>query len=186
VNAAFLLVSVACFTGQTGGGAGKPELVKPPAASPAPVASTASGSCDGCGEREHKLRDRFAARRSDCGCETAPKACCHKTWTAPACDACERESIFSKLKARLGSHGCCDSGCGTSGCAPSAPAPAKAEPVNPPKKIPTGPPAKAGIQGQPLPGIGASTTPTIEVAPVPAGPAVPAPPTITTEPRSPF
>jgi hypothetical protein len=204
VKAALLLVTAACFTGQAppAAGGGKPELVKPPAVWPAPVASSVApgcGACDTCADCGHKHFGGFGgglfSRHSSCdgGCDScAPKAHCHKVWTAPSCntcDSCGHESFFSKLKGKFGGHGhhaaCCDGGCSSGGCAPSV---APAEPVNPPKKMPPPPgkegppPAKVGIDANATPIAPINSAPTIEIV----APAVPAVPSITTQPRSPF
>src|SRR6266436_4932234 len=77
VKAALLLVTAACFTGQAppAAGGGKPELVKPPAVSPAPVTSTvAPGGCDACADCGHRHFARFGGlfNRNSCdgGCDS--------------------------------------------------------------------------------------------------------------------
>jgi hypothetical protein len=214
VNAAFLLVTSACFAGQT------PEVIKgpvgagaPPAKS-APVVSTVvpggcgSAGCSSCCESSgHRL---FGGGRlsglfrhgdsCDCGCSTGGHT---QTWswnTHNSCDTCgsgHGGGLLARFRGGHGSSSCCDAGC--SSCAPSAPAaPAPAgEIINtPPKKMPAPTPAPKTTSA---PGLtpGLTPAPTTTFAPMPTitpsspiievvPPTVPAVPSVTNQPRSPF
>ena len=168
MNAAFLLVTSAWLAG---GQAPPTPPTTPPAApppaqvAPAPAPGYGCGCNGGCGstcgcESDHAgFRDRLRARfhREDCGC--AP---------APACNECERSSLFGRLHSRHEGGGCgstcecesqgllgrfrgrfhrgndcgCDSGCGGAYGTGYGPAPAALPPVKPGEPIK--PPSDSG------------------------------------------
>jgi hypothetical protein len=162
----------------------------PPAATPAPVASSCGSDC-GC-NGGHRFRDRFHSR--DC-CDSAPTAChtrerqplfhsrcgdacSSRSWswhrepkcceTKPACnnDCCERQGFLSRLRERFHRDRCCDTGCATT---TSSPPPKKIEKIDtPPKKLEKGKEGEVfetrsapnAIQVTP-------TAPAVEIVPVP-------------------